>query len=252
MTHSMPDGWTGGLYANESYGIVRINGQLTWATDEKMKEYHERFKALGGDWSWEQEVELDTLLAQRIRQVFHESNERVEAKRQELAFQESIATYMVMTHAAELGANLDGSFNPSRPTGLITFVSYEKLHKLRKRRRAALFCLSFLAVCAFSNVFTMPHAAAWLQYLMLGTWLPAVAVTVYNLYRTNFQINSEEIRSTITFTPLPAAQMSALPPKPRSERYADKFVETGQLMYKYLMEDAYREEHEHDWDIEEY
>lgn len=43
-------------------------------------------------------------------------------------------------------------------------------------------------------------------------------------------------------------QMAA--PKPKSEYYKDKYIETGQLMYKYMMEDAYAKEHAHEYPVD--
>lgn len=248
-------------HVSENYMIVRIGGQLVWVTKEKWDEYNKRYTDLGGEWSWDQELNLDRLEARRrqaTKRALDEVNERVEQKRREFAIQENIAARMVM-RAAGWDANEDGSFNPPRPGGVIkpprpdgvikiNSPSTELIDKKKRARlRWMMTCLCFLGI---SNAFTMPESPQWLQWMMVIIYVPAVAMILHQLRSSNKKIAAQQI-SSVTFTPLPSSVTGYVRDKPRSEQYADKFVETGHLMYKYLMEDAYAREHAHDFDIQE-
>lgn len=256
---------------DEDHIIVKIDGRAVYVPAAKVREFNERMRDLDGDWSWEQEVQLDALRKERERlhpipsdadahrvvmdlirnlRRLTEINER--AKQDVSSISEKPGTKMVRIDGSYPGASYPCARHiPPRPEGIVILPpppSY--VDKLRVRRGYwSMLMLAMIAV-AFVNSFVSPGWPGWAQWLDLAAWISLTGLGYARVSSLTRQIKRiEDARPSVTYTPLPGPGYR--PKKSNSEQYADKFVETGQLMYKYLMEDAYAEEHAHDFDIEE-
>lgn len=255
----------------QKYAIVRVGGELTWVTAEQMNDYNERMRDLKGDWSWEQEMGLAALRKERERHYPIRSN--AEAHRVVMG----LITHLNELNKQDVGSirdkpgtkmvRIDGSYPiasqedvercrkhiPPRPFG-ITILPPPPSHltKLRIKRGRWGLVMVVLCLIAFTNAFapwTLSNLEQWADFIC---WTNLAALAIYRSKALTKQINEvEAARSPVTYTPLPSSVTGYVRDKPRSEQYADKYVETGNLMYKFLMEDAYAEEHRHDFDIKE-
>lgn len=256
---------------DQKYAIVRINGELTWVSAEQMNDYNQRMADLNGDWSWEQEIGLAALRKERERH--HPIRSNAEAHRVVM----DLITHLNELTKQDVGSvkdkpgtkmvRIDGSHptitpeeadwrrkhTPPNPSGIVILPPPPShLAKLRLKRGRWGLVMLVLCLIAFTNAFapwTLSGIEQWADFIC---WTSFAALAIHRSQALTKQIKEvEAARPPVTYTPLPSSVTGYVRDKPRSEQYADKYVETGQLMYKYLMEDAYAKEHAHDFDIKE-
>lgn len=246
-TVDVPAHWVG---AGKNCVVVRINGELTWVTPEKMNEYNQRKADLKGDWSWEQEVQLARIQLAR--------------KRMDQDEYEAMVTRWNERYKQNVGvppAVLETEFD-YRPwqqlpkTGVMANPSYQeprektKLDELKSKRNrwaaAGVPAMLLFVIGAYTFVQGWPE---WAQWFWGSTIMPLAIASIMRTLTLNLEIVS--VTRLAIPTPAPTVQLVRKAPQSSYDYYRQRYIETGTLMYKFMMEDAYAREHEHDFDVEE-
>lgn len=260
----IPEHWQG---SGENYVIVRINGDLTWVSPQKFHEYTEQKEAMGGDWTWEQEIDLDRIKfrhKQEQQRRFEEQQEVIkqflERKRHEMMILDHQAVFeRVITHHNDRfkqdvsipRINPDGSFDyrpwmqlpkhglMAGPFGLPdnkkTPPTLEQLKKRRKRNLTFSMPITLAMFISSQYISSLPNLVQWIWTL---TMVPACAFFLargmYLQTKVERVERAERAERAEKNQPEPVPQpIKFEKPKPKSayEGARDMYVQTGKQQF---------------------